>query len=376
MTAESAANTKAQVQAQIEVLREKIRALANRTLRNDPLNAKAYRLLGEVATDTDTVRGYMKVAARLSRREPIALFWLLQDSVAQGVHTQTLTYADTLLRTEPGLAQYVVSYLAVLNEDEEGRQILTVKLSENPDWRERFFSQLPRVMRNPASVLKLMLALKEAGHPPTTNELGRFLGHLLRQGQHQLAYNTWLQLLSPDALKAVGPVNNGDFETQPTGLAFDWTIARPRNAIVKIAADPQEDTNHALAVRFSGRRAANIQVGQTVLLVPGTYDIRGDIKGKIQGKRGMRWKLVCLAKKSTDIGQSDMLFAADGAWQPFTFRVEVPNDGSCPAQLLVLIHDARSASEELVNGTVLLDNIRIERVMPSAQSNDIRPTVR
>jgi hypothetical protein len=364
----------AERQARIAALREKIRALATRTLQHDPLNARAYRLLGEVATEVDLARRYMKATVRLSRREPVALFWLLQDSVSQGARDEALEYADSLLRTEPNLTPYVVSYLAVLNEDEDGRKALMLKLSEKPKWRDRFFAQLPRVMRDPVSVLRLMVALKDAGEPPTFGERKPLIDRLNRDGHYRLAYNVWLQLLSPDDLKKVGPINNGAFEDPPTGLAYDWVIPRARNAIVEIGAHPSEGDNQSLAFRFSGRRAARAQVTQMLLLEPGVYELRGKMRGALQGKRGMIWKVDCLGQNRVRVGQSEMLSSTDEAWEPFSFRIEIPAEGRCPAQRLALAHDARSASEELVSGTIWFDDIRIESLTTRAEPRESLPT--
>ena len=354
--------------ASLESLRAKIQAFAQRVLEHDPFNAKAFRLLGEIASSPDEVRRYMKAAVNLSRREAIAAFWLLQDSISQDETDAALKYADILLRTEPQLRRYVVSYIAQINQDDGGRQALAKKLSENPPWRGVLFAALPRVTRDPATLLRLMLALKEAGAPPSNAEQQRFIAELQRANLHRFAYNVWLQLLAPDDLKAVRRLNNGDFERPPSGLPYDWRLARnTRNAVIEITTDPEASANKGLAVRLTGRRARNVQATQVMVIAPGFYKVRGVMRGEISAKRGLRWTVTCLGRKRATIGQSEMLFKTDAGWRPFEFVIEVPSDADCQAQQVTLSHDARSASEELASGALWFDNVQVDRIDAPAQ---------
>ena len=58
----------------------------------------AVAVLGEVTRDRDTVRAYMTAAMARSRRETGAIFWLMQDSLAQNKSEELLRYADILLQ--------------------------------------------------------------------------------------------------------------------------------------------------------------------------------------------------------------------------------------------------------------------------------------
>ncbi len=60
-------------------LRGEIRNLALRAIANDPLNARAYRLLAEVTDNPDNARILMNEALKRSRRETAAIFWLFRS---------------------------------------------------------------------------------------------------------------------------------------------------------------------------------------------------------------------------------------------------------------------------------------------------------
>src|SRR5580693_10812745 len=79
-----------------------VRAAAEAGLRNEPLNARALRLLGQVSdaakNDADAVN-FMQAAAKLSLHDNLADSWLMLKSFAAKDYQSTVYYADILLRT-------------------------------------------------------------------------------------------------------------------------------------------------------------------------------------------------------------------------------------------------------------------------------------
>jgi hypothetical protein len=64
-----------------------------------------------------------------------------------------------------------------------------------------------------------------------------------------------------------------------------------------------------------------------------------------------------------------MMLGIAPIWTAFSVKLTVPDTG-CPAQELRLVLAARSASEQLVSGTIWYDDLRrIERVKESPQSH-------
>ena len=59
-----------------------------------------------------------------------------------------------------------------------------------------------------------------------------------------------------------------------------------------------------------------------------------------------------------------MLLGQSPQWRVFTFDAEVPQMPECSGETLRLIHDARSASEELLSGEVWFSDIRLTHMRP------------
>lgn len=348
--------------AERNALRVEIGGLARRVIRHDPLNARAFRLLAEVTDDVEQVRALMQAAAKRSRRESIAIFWLLNDSFVAKDFARALDHADILLRTRGQLTPYVMSYLGSIAEDPLGRPLIIQRLAAAPSWRRGFFSELPRNVRDPRTPLELMIALKDAGKPVAQSELGPYLAFLIGNNLVEQAYNSWLQLLPKEQLAGLGLLTNASFELDPSGLPFDWVIARPLNAVVELAAAREASGARALHIGFGTGRIRFPETSQVVMLAPGRYRLEGKLRGTIIAKRGLRWQLRCIYGTKRMLAETDMLLGQFPGWRTFDFEVEVPDNGDCRAQTLRLFHDSRSASEELITGDIWFDDLRLARL--------------
>ncbi len=59
-----------------------------------------------------------------------------------------------------------------------------------------------------------------------------------------------------------------------------------------------------------------------------------------------------------------MLLGQSMRWRVFSFDAEVPQLDECSGEIVRLIHDSRSASEELLSGEVWFSDLRLKRVPP------------
>jgi hypothetical protein len=342
-----------------EALKNELRDLAARAIAKDPLNAEAYRLLAEMTADPDRVRQLMQEAVSRSRRESVALFWLLNDSFYRKDYQASLGHADILLRTRPALAEYVLAYVVFIAEDPQGLPLAVEALAKNPAWRTQFFGFLPRGMRGGDTPFRLAAALKEAGSPVSAPELAPLLDALIRNNRTDAAYNLWLQCLSEADLAALGLLTNAGFEKPPSGLPFDWRIARGLNASAELL--PSGGAPGVLHVRFGTGRAKFPELTQVVFLAPGRYRLEGKFRGRILATRGLRWQIHCAAGPRRPLGETEMLMGDARQGRSFALDAEVPAGGECVGQVVRLFHDARSASEELISGEVWFEALRLER---------------
>ena len=345
-----------------DALRDEIRELALRVIAADPLNARAFRLLAETLDDTDQVRLLMQRALQRSRRESVAAFWLLHDSFNRRDYKSALDYGDVVLRTRSKLGMRVFDYFAIIAEDAHGRDLLTEQLVNEPAWRTEFFQALSGKTKNPETPLVLMTALQELGKPLTQKELEPYLNFLISKGRMELAYNTWLQFLPKADVANIGLLTNASFEREPSGLPFDWRLGKGENALAEIIPLRQDGPHHALHITFTDGRVQFPDISQSIVLKPGRYRLEGQLRGTIDGKRGLRWRLRCLSGSKRIISETEMLMGQWQHWRVFRLEAEVPDLEDCRGQELLLLHDPRSASEQLLSGEVWFSNLRLEHL--------------
>ena len=352
--------------------RLQIRAQVEKALGRDPLNARALRLLGQLA-DVDgneaKASAYMTAAARHSKRETVAIHWLMQKSLEKNDIPATLRYVDTFLRTRPQLKGYAMPVLVQLAENKDPKAVDELKtlLATNPPWRADFLSALPASVSDARTPLDLLLSLKETPTPPTTADVDAYLRYLISRKLYELAYYTWLQFLPPEQLSTLGLLFNSSFEFPPSGLPFDWVISPGSGVTIDLIARPDKQKAHALSLEFGPGRAEFDGVSQLLMLPLGNYRFAGQYKGDIEGRRGLQWRLTCAAGDDAPLAESPMFLGAAPTWTDFTVTFTVPN-ADCRAQELRLALAARSASEQLVSGSIWFDELRVVRAdQPAAQ---------
>lgn len=344
-----------------DALRRAIREHAEAAIRADPLNARAYRLLAEVVPDPFRTRELMRASASRSRRETVASFWLLNDSLVRSEYSEGLRHAANLLQTAPQLADYVVAYLGTMADTPEGRTALVEGMSVRPPWRTIVMRRLPSHMKSPTAMLELMRLLRAAGSAPSDAELASTIDRLLNAGLIDMAYSAWLQQLAGEQLAALQLITNAGFEDELSGLAFDWRISAGQNAITEVRPVPDDPAQHALYVQLSSERIRFAEPSQVLRLTPARYRLTGRWRGKLMGKRGLRWHVSCLNDKRL-IAQSAMLSGEVGSWTEIAFDFEIAKDGQCRGQRLRLVHDARSESERFLEGEAWFDDLSLSRL--------------
>ena len=340
-----------------------VRAFAEAGLRNEPLNARALRLLGQVsdaAKDEAAAAGFMQAAAKLSLHDNLADSWLMLKSFAAKDYQSTVYYADILLRTTPELGTYVVPILARIAEDKGSAGLIKTALAGDPPWRDRFFQMLPTSITDARTPLDLLLTLRASANPPSPQDLNRYLNFLVQHKLYELAYYTWLQFLPAEQLRNAGLLYNGGFEIAPTGSPFDWILPEGSGVTVDIESKPDAG-GHALLLNFQYGRVDYSSVAQLIMLAPGRYHFTGRFKGELVGPRGLKWRVACAETRSNRLAEGPMINGRVPSWSETGFDFTVPAQ-NCRAQYLSLDLDARMASESFVNGSVWFDDLQISRL--------------
>lgn len=346
-----------------------IQAQAELALRNAPINARALRILGQLADAShqeERATKLMRAAANRSLSESFADFWMLQKSFEKKDYSSAVDYADVFLRKRPQLVDHVMPILARLAESEDPAAMgaLQKVLATDPPWRSGFFSALLSRVKDARTPLNLLLSVRTSSTPPTTADLNGYLSFLIAHKIYELAYYTWLQFLSAEELGKVGLLTNGSFETTPSGLPFDWVISSGSGVTVDISPLPDRPDRRGLLLELGPGRVEFGGVSQVLFLSPGTYGLKGKIRGELKGRRGLQWRVLCLGT-SAPLGESPMFVGAAPAWSDFTVGFSVP-EKDCRAQQLRLDLAARSASEQLVSGSVWYDDLMVSRRLGEA----------
>jgi hypothetical protein len=161
-----------------------------------------------------------------------------------------------------------------------------------------------------------------------------------------------------EQLGRLGLLFNASFETDPSGLPFDWMIRPGAGVSIDIGPAPDREGGRALNISFDQGRIEFGGVTQLVVLTPGKYRFDAQYMGEVIGQRGLKWRIVC-ANGST-ISESRMIAGRAPTWKNIEFSFTVPAD--CPAEYLRLDLDARMSSEQFVSGRVWFDDLWLARV--------------
>jgi tetratricopeptide (TPR) repeat protein len=338
-----------------------LRAQTIAALIRAPLNARALRILGQIeATGNDNAGAarLMTESARLSLHQSIAVYWLMRKNAQDGDYKAAIAYADDLLRTNPDLARYAVPVLAHFADDKKSAAAVEAVLNTDPPWRNLFFRLLPESVADARTPLKLLVALKSSPTPPAAEDIGRYLDLLIAHKYYDLAYYTWLQFIPLQELREAGLLFNGSFELAPSGMPFDWSIKQGSGVTIDIVPRPDAPGQHALSVDFLYGRVDFHSVYELVVLPPGVYRFAVQYSGKIVGPRGMKWRVTCANDSHARLGESQMISDTGSAWKRSEFAFTVP-PADCRAQYVQLDLDARMASEQIVSGSLLFDDLSI-----------------
>ncbi len=341
-----------------------IRGWAEAAIWNDPTNAGALRIIGQVAdaaNDEKTAYGFMRAAAQRSLHESMSLYWLLLRSAQANDAKSTIYYADVLLRAKPELGANALPILAQLAQNQQSRDLLIDVLKTDPPWRDAFIGTLPSYVNDARIPLEVLLALSNGSTPPASKDLRPYLDALISRGFYDLAYYTWLQFLPPAELSRAGFLYNGDFNDPISGLPFDWEIMPGMGVTIDVVRQNDSSGRHALLIDFQYGRVEFRGAKELVLLPPGNYQFTAKYKGELLGPRGLKWRISCAGAENTALAESPMIIGKAADWRDVTVNFTVPQK-ACRAQYVRVDLDARSQSEQLVSGSIYFDGLQISRV--------------
>ena len=187
----------------------------------------------------------------------------------------------------------------------------------------------------------------------------------IASGQVQAAYQ--LRLNGTKTLPSrIGYVFNGDFELPPSDSAFDWAVesgGEYREGFVA-AIRPEigpDKLSSVLSVRFT-RRPIVVPIARQILALP-TALYQLSYLSKLTApaaEAAIVWTLTCVDSSVSVIVEK----WSDGVEKNGWIRHNVPFviGEKCPGQLLSLIPKSRLIAMEGLQGTLLIDDVQVERL--------------
>ena len=187
---------------------------------------------------------------------------------------------------------------------------------------------------------------------------------LIADGQPDLAYSYRL-VFTPDLPKQVGYVFNGDFELNPGGSAFDWTLSKGgeyRDGFVAaLRASPDGDgASRVLSVRFTGRPIRGPIAEQTLALPSGHFILQYRIRvAGFSDSQPPKWVIRCADSPTSILPPAPRTTYQSGVWSRLEYSFTVP--AACRGQTLRLEPATKLSALEGLQGTVVFDDVAVIR---------------
>lgn len=316
--------------------------LAREALFHQAINAEALRVLGYVADingDGIMAEKYIRMAAKLSRRETGAQLWLIEATARTGNIPQTLIHYDITLRTKPDTQAILYPRLLSAIEDKNIRTNLKPYILAENGWGASFLFFANTNSQNPTTLVDLILetgGLKDL-ETAKSQELG-LLGRLVNEGYFDQARRLFNQIPGTHASRLTSPAFHVSDIDGGLG-AMGWTVS----------ADPDvggtfthagNDRKVVLSL-FANSATTGTVASKLLYLKPGRYDFEARLSTLDLGPDGfLKWQVRCLS--APNLGT---LWAVRDRKQATRSNFWVPV--SCPVQYLDLIASGGSGQSGL-----------------------------
>jgi tetratricopeptide (TPR) repeat protein len=341
---------------------------ARELLRVEPLAGQAFAVLAEAAEaagETDKARALYEVALRRAPQNLRVRAWIIDAQLREGRYAEALAQIDILLTVSPEQYDKLLPILARLADAPEFASALAHTLSGKPPWRVRMLQILPA--DGSRAAIDQVYGLLQHDGGLSTEEAGRWYDQLMQDGLWGEAYSRWAGELGLAPGTSLPLVYNGGFQTEPSGIGFDWRISGATGVIIDRIAATGANGAFAMQVSFSGRRVPQINFEQRLLLAPDVYQLSFRARAEaLNSDKGLQWAIACQ-------GQSEPLavsapLGGSFDWKTFTVSFVIPAE-NCPAQHLWLRNPGAAAAGKEVVGDIWFDDITIVKTeMPDPEA--------
>jgi hypothetical protein len=241
-------------------------------------------------------------------------------------------------------------------------------LPDNPTvWRSFLRRQLradfeaaPERARD-ASIVWEAIVQRHYADANLTNEYVEFV---LRSRGAETAIETWSRFTQHDFTP--DRIFNGDFESDPTGVRFDWRLDPPGGVAVDFDRAVTYQGRRSLRLRFDGSaNVGEVGVQQQVYLTPGSYRLRAYVRtSDITTDQGIFFHVVNIEGPKL-VEMVTMSLRGSNEWTLLETVFEAPLAGG-----LVRVGLARKRSlkfDNLVRGTAWVGHVSVTPDAPVAR---------
>lgn len=166
------------------------RARATRIVREQPLTAEAWRVFGlgaGSARQIATARPVMQGVDRITRRDPAAQSWLIDDAIRAERIPETLRHFDTLLRTEPEARRPLLARMAGVLDNAAARRDLAAYVDDSNIWYAEFAEVAGNRRGSIIPYAQLLVSARALpGGPAVANSYRQTVERLVGEGQFRL----------------------------------------------------------------------------------------------------------------------------------------------------------------------------------------------
>jgi tetratricopeptide (TPR) repeat protein len=336
-------------------------SMARRSLEANPLQARPYRLLGQVAqAKGDATRAYAlyRIAARRSPRDVTTRTWLFNHHLANDQADAAMGDLDALLSAQPRLLPALSSTISGVATRPELQPAFVTALQKSPPWRADVMSFVVGQTQDMDGIARLMQRLRAIPGGLDASVASAWVERLIGERRYGPAYLNWVADLDPDARLRLGNVYNGDFELPLSNTGFDWHMDPIPGARMDVLVAPGGQ-GKALRLVFDDQRVAFRHLGQLLVLPAGKYRLEGRVQiDELRTGPGLSWSLSC-AEDQRPLAKTES-FRGTGPWRSFSTDFEIPAQ-ACDGQWLRLQLPTAIASERRISGAIWFDGLRIER---------------
>jgi len=334
---------------------DQARSAALAALKRSPIDPFALSALGfaaEASGDTGKANRLLRLAGKVSRRDPKVEAWLMQSCARVGDFTCLYEHADSLLRRSPSTADALFPYLASSSmASTAAANALAKRLATKPLWRASFIDYMAIKFAEPGAMFPILEALATGEGRRTDREVSLYLERLMNNQRYEQALVSWLLFMPADRLQDLAGLYDGQFRGLDGPTPFNWSTYGGLGAQVQMAASPDRPHDPALHVEYDGFNNVRL-ISQAVILAPGEYKFAGEILARDPAAADFfRWTMTCMGDNRVLM---QTRIKGGPARQSFEVPVEIPQD--CPAQMVEL---KPTPGERTTDVDVWFDNLTI-----------------